>query len=109
MHASGVVIAGHHHGGAKLLHKELDRRHCVSISQFAQAPDFNHLIAAYNAFDFSGPLDFVKKAADLSDRVDRGRVDWDAGGGSGPFARAASSLIVYAIYRSHCQYRKMRL
>ena len=98
MHASGVVIAGHRHGGAKLLHKELDRRHCVSISQFAQAPHFNHLIAIYDAFDFSGPLEFVKKAADLSDRVERGRVDCDTGGGSAPSARAASSLIVYAIY-----------
>jgi len=25
---------------------------------------------AYNAFDFSGPLEFVKKSAALSDRVD---------------------------------------
>ena len=37
--------------------------------QFAQAPHFNHLAAVYNSFDFSGPLDFVRKAADLSDRV----------------------------------------
>jgi 4-hydroxyphenylacetate 3-monooxygenase len=28
------------------------------------------LNAVYNAFDFSGPLEFVKKAAGLSDRVD---------------------------------------
>ena len=38
--------------------------------QFAQAPHFNHLNAVYNTFDFSGPLEFVKKAAGLSDRVD---------------------------------------
>ena len=44
--------------------------HRLTFVQFAQAPHFNHLNAVYNAFDFSGPLEFVKKAADLSDRVD---------------------------------------
>jgi 4-hydroxyphenylacetate 3-monooxygenase len=34
-----------------------------------QAPHFSHLNAVYNAFNFSGPLDFVKHAAGLSDRV----------------------------------------
>jgi hypothetical protein len=48
--------------------------HRLSFVQFAQAPHFNHLNALYNAFDFSAPLDFVKKAADLSDRVDIGSV-----------------------------------
>jgi 4-hydroxyphenylacetate 3-monooxygenase len=43
--------------------------HRLTFVQFAQAPHFNHLNAVYNAFDFSGPLDFVKKAAGLSDRV----------------------------------------
>jgi len=38
--------------------------------QFAQAPHFNHLAAVYNSFDFSGSLDFVKKSAGLSDRID---------------------------------------
>lgn len=42
----------------------------LTFVQFAQAPHFNHLNAVYNAFDFSGPLEFVKKAAGLSDRVD---------------------------------------
>jgi len=37
LHASGVVIAGQRHDGAKLLHKTLDRRHRVSISQFDKA------------------------------------------------------------------------
>jgi 4-hydroxyphenylacetate 3-monooxygenase len=37
--------------------------------QFAQAPHFNHLAAVYGAFDFTGPLDFVRKAADLCDKV----------------------------------------
>ncbi len=44
--------------------------HRLTFIQFAQAPHFNHLAAVYNSFDFSGPLDFVKQAADLSDRVD---------------------------------------
>jgi 4-hydroxyphenylacetate 3-monooxygenase len=43
--------------------------HRLTFVQFAQAPHFNHLKAVYNAFDFSGPLDFVKRAAGLSDRV----------------------------------------
>jgi 4-hydroxyphenylacetate 3-monooxygenase len=43
--------------------------HRLTFVQFAQAPHFNHLAALYNSFDFSGPLDFVKRAAGLSDRV----------------------------------------
>jgi 4-hydroxyphenylacetate 3-monooxygenase len=43
--------------------------HRLTFVQFAQAPHFNHLNATYNAFDFSGPLEFVRRAADLSNRV----------------------------------------
>jgi 4-hydroxyphenylacetate 3-monooxygenase len=43
--------------------------HRLTFVQFAQAPHFNHLAAVYNSFDFSGPLEFVRRAADLSDRV----------------------------------------
>lgn len=43
--------------------------HRLTFVQFAQAPHFNHLNAVYQSFDFSGPLDFVRKVADLSDRV----------------------------------------
>jgi 4-hydroxyphenylacetate 3-hydroxylase C terminal len=43
--------------------------HRLSLVQFAPAPHFNHLNAVYNAFDFSGPLEFVKKAVGLSDGV----------------------------------------
>jgi 4-hydroxyphenylacetate 3-monooxygenase len=43
--------------------------HRLTFVQFAQSPHFNHLNALYNAFDFSGPLDFVRRAANLSDRV----------------------------------------
>jgi len=49
--------------------------HRLTFVQFAQAHHFNHLNVVYNAFDFSGPLEFVKKAAGLSDRIDA-----DAGG-----------------------------
>ena len=37
LHASGVMLAGKHHEGAKLLHKALDRRHRVAINQLARA------------------------------------------------------------------------
>jgi 4-hydroxyphenylacetate 3-monooxygenase len=43
--------------------------HRLTFVQFAQSPHFAHLAAVYNAFDFSGPLEFVRKAADLSERV----------------------------------------
>ena len=36
-HASAVLLAGKRHDGAKLLHKALDRRHRVAISQFDRA------------------------------------------------------------------------
>jgi 4-hydroxyphenylacetate 3-monooxygenase len=43
--------------------------HRLTFVQFAQSPHFNHLAAVYNSFDFSGPLDFVRRSADLSDQV----------------------------------------
>ncbi|MFG1301043.1 4-hydroxyphenylacetate 3-hydroxylase family protein [Xanthobacter sp. V3C-3] len=43
--------------------------HRLAFVQFAQAPHFNHLAAVYKSFDFSGPLDFVRKTAGLSDNV----------------------------------------
>lgn len=43
--------------------------HRVTFNLFAQSPPFAHLNAVYNNFDFSGPLAFVKNAADLSERV----------------------------------------
>ena len=45
--------------------------HRLTFVRFAQAPQFNHLAAVYGAFDFSGPLDFVRNAAGLSDKVKR--------------------------------------
>ena len=41
----------------------------LTFVQFAQAPHFNHLAAVYGSFDFSGPLDLVRKSAGLSDKV----------------------------------------
>jgi hypothetical protein len=45
--------------------------HRLTFVQFAQAPHCNHLAAVYGAFDFSGPLGFVRTAAGLSDKVKR--------------------------------------
>jgi 4-hydroxyphenylacetate 3-monooxygenase len=43
--------------------------HRLTFVQFAQSPHFNQLNAVYSAFDFSGPLEFVKKTAQLSDSI----------------------------------------
>lgn len=43
--------------------------HRLTFQLFAQSPPFAHLAAVYRNFDWDGPLDFVKHAADLSDRV----------------------------------------
>jgi 4-hydroxyphenylacetate 3-hydroxylase N terminal len=51
--------------------RPLELELCLTFVQFAQAPHFNHLAAAYGAFDFSGPLDIVCNAAGLSDKVER--------------------------------------
>jgi 4-hydroxyphenylacetate 3-monooxygenase len=40
--------------------------HRLTFQLFAQSPPFAHLLAVYNNYDFSGPLDLVRKAADLS-------------------------------------------
>ena len=45
------------------------RRAQLTFQLFAQSPPFAHLNAVYMNFDFSGPLEFVKKSAGLSDRV----------------------------------------
>ena len=43
--------------------------HRVTFELFAQAPPFAHLNAVYRAFDWNVPLDFVRNAAGLSDKV----------------------------------------
>jgi 4-hydroxyphenylacetate 3-monooxygenase len=41
--------------------------HRLTFQLFAQSPPFAHLLAVYNNYDFSGPLDLVRRAAALSD------------------------------------------
>ena len=43
--------------------------HRITFQLFAQSPPFAHLAAVYRNFDWDGPLDFVKNAAELSDKV----------------------------------------
>lgn len=43
--------------------------HRLTFQLFAQAPPFAHLNAVYRSFDWSGPLEFVRKSAGLSERV----------------------------------------
>lgn len=43
--------------------------HRLTFQLFAQAPPFAQHAAVYRAFDFEGPLEFVRKAAGLSARV----------------------------------------
>ena len=48
--------------------------HRLTFQLFAQSPPFAHLAAVYRNFDWDGPLDFVRKAADLSDTVPGGKT-----------------------------------
>jgi 4-hydroxyphenylacetate 3-monooxygenase len=43
--------------------------HRLTFQLFAQSPPFAHLAAVYRNFDWDGPLQFVRKAAGLSERV----------------------------------------
>ncbi len=43
--------------------------HRVTFELFAQSPPFAHLNAVFRNFDWKKPLDFVRKAAGLSDKV----------------------------------------
>jgi 4-hydroxyphenylacetate 3-monooxygenase len=43
--------------------------HRLTFQLFAQSPPYAHLAAVYRSFDWDGPLQFVRKAADLSSRV----------------------------------------
>ncbi len=43
--------------------------HRLTFHLFAQSPPFAHLAAVYRNFGWDGPLDFVKKAAGLSDGI----------------------------------------
>ncbi|MEQ8394156.1 4-hydroxyphenylacetate 3-hydroxylase family protein [Thalassobaculum sp.] len=43
--------------------------HRLTFQLFAQSPPFAHLAAVHRNFDWDGPLQFVQKAAGLSDKV----------------------------------------
>jgi 4-hydroxyphenylacetate 3-monooxygenase len=43
--------------------------HRLTFQLFAQSPPFAHLAAVYRNFDWNGPLEFVRKAADLAPQV----------------------------------------
>jgi 4-hydroxyphenylacetate 3-monooxygenase len=69
--------------------------HRLTFQLFAQAPPYAHLNAVYRSFDWNGPLEFVRKAAGLSERVmaraarppgDRAVAQWFASHGSRPAA-----------------------
>jgi 4-hydroxyphenylacetate 3-monooxygenase len=53
--------------------------HRLTFQLFAQSPPFAHLAAVYRAFDWEGPLQLVREAAGLSDRV-LGSAPGGAGG-----------------------------
>lgn len=46
--------------------------HRLTFQLFAQSPPFAHLAAVYRNFNWDEPLNIVKKAAQLSDRIDSG-------------------------------------
>ena len=43
--------------------------HRLTFALFAQSPPYANMAAVYRNFDFEGPLDFVRRAADLSDNI----------------------------------------
>jgi 4-hydroxyphenylacetate 3-monooxygenase len=53
--------------------------HRLTFQLFAQSPPFAHLLAVYNNYDFAGPLDLVRRAADLSDGAVPARMAEGAG------------------------------
>lgn len=56
VHASAVLIAGKHQGGARLLHKALDRRHRVAISRFDKAKSTAEVQALWREFVQAGDI-----------------------------------------------------
>jgi len=43
--------------------------HRLTFQLFAQSPPFSHLLAVYNNYDFSGPLDLVARYSGVADEV----------------------------------------
>lgn len=46
--------------------------HRLTFQLFAQSPPFAHLLAVYNNYDFSGPLELVRRYAGMSERAPAG-------------------------------------
>lgn len=51
--------------------------HRLTFQLFAQSPPFAHLAAVYRNFDWDGPLDFVRRAAELSDNIPAAKESGD--------------------------------
>jgi 4-hydroxyphenylacetate 3-monooxygenase len=49
--------------------------HRLTFQLFAQSPPFAHLAAVFRNFDFDSTLGYVKKAANLSDRVGQSNAE----------------------------------
>ena len=43
--------------------------HRLTFQLFAQSPPFSHLLAVYNSYDFSGPLDVVARYTEVANEV----------------------------------------
>jgi 4-hydroxyphenylacetate 3-monooxygenase len=43
--------------------------HRLTFQLFAQSPPFSHLLAVYNNYDFSGPLDLVARYSKVAEAV----------------------------------------
>ena len=56
LHASAVLLASRHQDGAKLLHKALDRRHRVAISQFDKAKSVGEVRALWREASDRGDI-----------------------------------------------------
>jgi len=41
----------------------------LTFQLFAQSPPFSHLLAVYNNYDFSGPLDLVARYSKVAEAV----------------------------------------
>jgi hypothetical protein len=56
VHASGVLVAGKHQDGAKLLHKALDRRHRAAINRFDKTKTVDEVRALWRDAVQSGDI-----------------------------------------------------
>ena len=59
--------------------------HRLTFQLFAQSPQFAHLLAVYNNYDFEGPADLVRRYAHLGEPVlDTGRTAADSSASTTP-------------------------